>query len=257
MTNSKSLNITRNEEIFDAILKIAAKEAFNDEMTEIFEEIDEMEDIEPSEILEKKIRNMISKEKRVNRRKRFLRSFMKVAAVFLAVVGIGSIGLISVEASRNFILNLLIDIRGDYVLIELGRDGIDYYGGRNISQDDTEMVDGFEVLGIVFGYVPVGFEVVSYQEMGSRNIVIFSDSAGGRVVINQNLSQSTTVIIDTEFREFKRIYLSGGQEAFLFTAVDYNFTNALIWQIGNDAIYISSTTEVDDMLRMSENISIQ
>jgi len=255
MTNNKSLNINRNEEIFDAILKIAAKEAFNDEMTELFEELDEMEDVQSSDILDKKIRNMISKEKRVHRRKKFFGSFMKVAAIFLAVVGLGSIGLMSVEASRNFIINLLIEIRGDYVLIELGRDGTVPGEGQNVGQEVAGVADGLEVLGIVFGYVPDGFEVVSYQEMSARSIVVFSDGVGGRIVVEKNISQSTSRLVDTEFREFETIYLSGGREAFLFTAVDYGFTNALVWQLINDAILIDATVKVDNMLRIAENIS--
>jgi len=257
MTNNKSLNINRNEEIFDAILKIAAKEAFNDEMTELFEELDEMEDVPPSDILDKKIRDMISKEKKVHRRKKFFGSFMKVAAIFLAVVGLGSIGLMSVEASRNFIINLLIEIRGDYVLIELGHDGIVPGEGQNVGQEVSGSADGLEVLGIVFGYVPDGFEVVSYQEMSARSIVVFSDGVGGQIIVNRNIFQSTTAIVDTEFREFTTIHLDNGLEAFLFVATDDNFTNIVIWQQGSDAISISSTAEVNDMLRMAENFSIQ
>ena len=255
MTNNKPVNrpmsTSRSEELFDAILKAAAKTAFYDEMEQMLDDLDKMDDIKPSAELDRKVRNMIARESRVHRRKRLFQTFTKVAAVFAVVVTVSAIALMSVEASRNFIINFLIGIQDDHVVIEFGPDGRPI-GGQ---QGNVGELNGLEVVGIVFGYVPEGFEVVDYQLVGVMSIVIFSDGNEGQIVVRHQMAQSLSAFIDNEAREFSSIYLSDGREGLFFEAVGYGYQSTIIWQCGSDIFMIHANLEPSSSLRMADNIT--
>ncbi|MCL1844040.1 MAG: hypothetical protein FWF79_09520 [Defluviitaleaceae bacterium] len=103
-------NIKRNEKIFNSLFDIAADEAFKEEM-DALPSCEELNNMYPrTKSLDKKVYAVINKELNALKRKRALRTLAKVAAVLCIIVVASAGALISIEASRNFILNFIIDI---------------------------------------------------------------------------------------------------------------------------------------------------
>ena len=254
MTNNKAVNINRNEELFEAILKVAAKEVMQKEMEQLFNELDEMDDIQPSDILDKKVRKMIARESRTYQRKKSLRSWAKIAAIFVGIVFAGTFTLLTIEASRNYVLNVIFGIRDDHVVVEfdLGSGDRPSEGRGNVNE-----MGGLEVSGIVFGYVPEGFEVVTYHEVGVMTIIVFSDGDERQIVVSHSPSQGLMTFTDNEAREFSVIYLTDGQKAFLFEANANDYNSTITWYRGIDVFSINAHLNTSGLLRMAENIFIR
>jgi len=133
-------DISMDDKIYKAIFKAAAEEALREEMAALpsDEELNEM--YPRTKTLDKKVNAVLKQEFKTARRKQRLRLAARVAAVVILFVLVGGSVLMSVEASRNFILNTLIDRRGDYIAFDFGIDGTPNEAGN----------------GIILGYLPEG-----------------------------------------------------------------------------------------------------
>ena len=156
MNNAKT---ERNEKVFDALLKIAAEELMREKM-DALPSLEELNQMYPrSASLDKKIYAIINKEKRRVWRNKALRGFAKAAAVFSIVFVATTAILMSVGASRHFILNMLVDIRNDYVFFDFSQ-GHAPDGGSDMD---------------IIGAVPDGFRMTSSQTLDSMSLYVFED----------------------------------------------------------------------------------
>ena len=226
-----------NDEIFEALLKVAAKDAMQREMSSMpsLEELNAQ--YPPSEALNKKVRNLFKREVRATQRKKLVRVFLRAAAVFCVFLVISIGALMTVEASRNFILNFLIELRDGHVLFRFGEDD-------TATQFDSESI---------INSLPEGFVLVESHIITDFSIYVFANDNGDEIIVAYG-DPAGTVGIDNELREFSTITL-GRHEAFLFTALYDHARNEIMWLHGDVFISISTKLPVDELIRIAENIA--
>jgi hypothetical protein len=226
-----------NEKLFDILLKVAAEEVIKEEMDALAscEELNAM--YKPSAILEKKVHSIISKASRPYRLRKAMRNFTKIAACFGLLFALSTVVLMSIEASRNHIINIFIGIQDDHVVFEFGQNGAD----PNIS-------------GIIMGYIPESFELINSQAFEDFSFLIYANHQGEQIIITREIASILSVAIDNEIRSFSSTRLNG-QQAYLFEAIDDNETNILMWQLGNDVFAIESHININTLFEIARNIS--
>jgi hypothetical protein len=190
-----------------------------------------------SKSLDKKVYAIINKHYRVAKTKRILRTIAKAAVIVFAIMGVCFGALMAVDASRNFILSYFIEIRDDYVIFDFGG------GNVPVTEDGT----------IVLGYVPEGFELISYQLLTMSHTYIYSNDQGRNIIIQHFFNHNLTVLVDNEDIAFKEILLSVGT-AYLFETFEDDEYSKIIWPIGENVINISSNIDAETLVRIAENI---
>jgi hypothetical protein len=226
-----------NDKLFDAILQVAAEQAEKNEY-ELQPTTEELNNLyPPSEVANKRIRSFIDKERRTIRRVKFMQRFAKTAAIFVVVLSICTTILMSVEASRNFILNTFVNIQEDHVAF-----------------DFRQEEQGREVDELGHGYIPYGFELLSRNESDRAVLTVYVNSYGEQLIIQQSISTTIGVAIDNERREFSQVIIDG-QNLFVFEAYDTEIHNVVMRQVGNDVFIAFSTTSMDNLILVVTNIT--
>ena len=236
----KVINNERSERLFDALLKVAADEALQEEM-EALPSREELDKIFPrTESFDKRMYGIIKGEFRATRRKAAIYKFTKIAAVFCMVALVCMGALMSVSASRNFILNTIIDIRRDYVALDFG------IQGRPHPSRNT----------IVLGYKPEGFELENSIEMYTSSVYIFMDDADNMMVITRLIGGQFAVSVDNEYLDFSVIQL-GSNIAYLFTPIYEDMEGVIAWISGEDVITITAPLDSDTLVKIAENLIVK
>ena len=225
-----------DDEIFDALFKVAAKDAMKREMDSLpsLEELNEM--YPPSEALDKRVYAVINRDIRTAKRKKAMHVFLRVAAVLCAFIVVSLGALMTVEASRNFIFNMIIEIRGDHVLFGFG-------------QGDTAATIDAEVIS---ESLPQGFALMDSHILEDFTVFIFTNEHGNEVIVQHSVA-TATIGVDNELREFTVVTING-QNAYVFTALYDYARHEIMWVHGDGVIAISTNTTLDEMLEIAENL---
>jgi len=231
--------MTMNEKLFEAMLKIATDEALREEM-EALPSNEELNKMYPrTESLDKKVFAVINKEFKTTRKKKILRIVMQSAAVFSIIIVVSGIILMSVEASRNYIINTLIDMRSDYVVFDFGTD--------NLATTETS--------GFSLNYLPEGFELISNQSMEKLLSNIYTDEIGNMIFVQRFYGESLSVVSDTEYTNYAEIQLNMGT-VHLLEAMEESGQNIIMWKHENDVINISTSLDLETLVKIAENLSV-
>jgi hypothetical protein len=226
-------------EIFDSLLKVAAKDAMHRELNDMptLEELNEL--YPPSEELNKRVYAAINKETRKKKTKQAFRWIGKVAAIFCAVLVVSVGALMSVEASRNFILNLFIDVRDDHIVFD--------FGGQVYDLPN-------ETVRMGFGYIPYGFSIVAYHRLEALDVTILTNEYGHEIIIAHHFSTTPLIAVDNELRDFSIISVNG-IETFLFESIYEYARNQAMWAYTDGVISISTTLDLDELLKIVESFT--
>jgi len=232
----ENINMERNEKIFDALLRVAAEEVMKEEIATM-PSIEELNKLHPSsDALNKRIQIIINREKRAVARKLVLRGLGKVVAAIGILFTLCTVILMSVEASRNFIFNTIINIQDDHVTFEFGERGQEV-----------------EIAGIMFRYIPYGFELLNSHTIGRLTLNTFTNAADEQIIIQQSFATSVATSVDNEAREFSRIIFEG-QEMFIFESIDTKDQNVVMRQIESDVFTITSNLSINTLAQILLNI---
>jgi len=194
----------RNEKIFDAILKIALEEAVQEEM-DALPSNEELNKLYPrSEALDKKVYAAIRREYRPVRIKRAVHKLARVAAVFLLFAAFGA-GV------------LFADFRGEATESGMGT-------------------------GIVFGYIPQGFEPV-----GTAEYHTFADDTGQQFTVHRIAGD----IFENENAETAE-HASRREGGLL-----YREENTLRRDFDENVIIVTSYINHETLARILENIEMR
>ena len=228
-----------NDEIFEALLGPASKEALRREMEELpsDEEIAELCPI--PDTLNKRITKMIDSHEKTYKRRQKIKKFSKVVAGFTMLSAATGTILMSVEASRNFIRNSVINMSSDHLTIEFSENTIDTNNSR-----------------FTLEYMPNGFELTANQELERLYTAIYSDDIGGLIIISRHKAESATLGIDDEMREFLAAYING-QEFYIFESSDIQNKNVFVWNSNNNIFDITSTISLEEMLKIAQNLTFR
>jgi len=225
----------KDDKIFEALLKIAADEAVRDEMESLpaLEELNKMHP--PSNALREKTRITIKNEEKTYKRKKLLRNFKKIAAMIGFVFAICTAVIFSVEAYRNFIINIFINVQDDHVAFDFGQD-----------EPSTSTYES------VHHYMLDGFELINRQSMDTFEISIYRNADGQQIIVTRHIATYIAIAIDNEARYFTIVYLEG-QRVHFFEADDIDDPSVVMWQDRNDVISIHANIDIDDLLVLIKN----
>jgi len=235
----RSTKLDRDDMLWEALIKTAEIEVMQEELNALpsLEELNEL--YKPSDALEKSIRDMTANNKRNKPINQAAWQLKKIAAIVGILFVLGATALMSVEASRIFILNIFLDLQDDYIAFEFG-------------QNTPSGITG----EIVLEFIPEGFELTSTQILENLSIVIYQNADGERIIIRRGNAETMSTAISTGFADFSEVYVNG-QEAFLFEAVDTDYQSALMWLIGNNVLTIVAYVDTATMFAIAENIILR
>ena len=235
----KSKCSRRNEKLFDAVVKVAVEEAIDRE-TDSFPNEDELNKIYPrSAALDKRVRGIINKAAKDSRKKKRLPLFVRVAASFAVLIAVVCITLLSVEASRNVILNIFINIQDDHVAFDFG-----YFRALHGEQASLN-------------FIPYGFEYVSSQHMETQSVAVYMNEAGERITLQNLFGMNLSVAVDNVNRTFWVRDISG-HEMYIFKSLSDELQNVVMWAVGEDVIIIASTVAIESLIKIAESmVSLQ
>ena len=227
----------REEMMFDAMLKVAATES----MMRDLETLPSNEELKcmnlRSDTFNKRMMSIIHRAENAQKRKRMARWTYKAAAIFGLIFTVSTITLMSVEASRVFILNTLFAVtHDDHVVFEFGDAG---QISESISAQRITM--------------PNEFILIKTQEMANMSIFIYENATGEKVTIQRNIGMSASVFIDNKQREYVALTVSD-VDVYLFEATSDNYHNFAVWNDGEHVLQVTVQFDVERLLTLVETI---
>jgi len=222
------------EKIFNTLLEISVQESLLQEMKDMpsSEELNKI--YVPSQKMEKRIRRIISREVLIKDTKETLIISGKIAAGFLALLTVSAMVLLSVEASRNYIFNTLVNWYDDHTSFE------------------------FKLNETSFGkysykYIPEGFTPSNVISDDNMYTSVFTNDAGVQIILQQYYAEQLSSFIDNEQNTHTVITINGS-EAYLFQGKLSGESNILLWKVDNIVFQLTSSINKDQLILMAENI---
>lgn len=166
---------------------------------------------EVPEALDEKCRNMIhrayAKQRSRIRFKAFVKTSKRVAAITLAVLGLCSVLVVSVEAFRTPIVNFFIEQHEKYSTIDFGKDSSTATSDTTEPTIASQPVDRSEdPLG---GMVPDGYNLVQFSNKGKRGFTCFYEDKAGNFISFSASPSEGMLNVDTEDAVVKDVELLG------------------------------------------------
>ena len=243
--DSKNNSENKSENLFNAIAKVATEEAAKQEMAALPSR-EELKKLYPDgeafyENMMKKINKHDRAEKMKKARKIFYRFVASVAVVFI----ISFIGLMSVEASRNFIISRVVRIYGDraYVTYQFGD------------------LSHFETGQLYFGYLPEGFILESktpFLYLWNHNFVDENGNFGLFVqyfILEDEGGLYSTIELSPDY-EFSTIPFQG-HVAYVTESIHEGGINTIAWIYGRHSILAWSPLDMEELIKIAENITVE
>ena len=227
----------RNKELFDSLLKAAISDALKDEMDALPSNKELNEEFPTSVEMDKRIEKLISKHKIKTKIRSFIKSNYKTAACFIVIIVLSSATLLSVEATRNVILNAFVNQFGNYTQIQY-----------EDSTDDEQQMDIFRPT-----YLPEGYKKISEELYGNSALLVYSDESDTEIVLKQRKAEEGTALIDNENTNYTEVDISGNT-AFLFKTVKDDKYNVLLWKSRDVVFELTSKINTDELIRMGRSM---
>jgi len=236
----------KNDKLFNAVVKVAAEDAWQEEMDSLpsLEELNEM--YPPSESLDKRVYGTINKAARRGKIKKAIRITSKLVAGFCVFIVLAGGLLMSVGASRTFILSRIINMGEDYVQIS-------FYLGY---------VEDLEIGELVVNFIPEDFTFYEQGELAEgHTYYLFRSNIRRGIMIQHTIVHEDMGTVDmfkpmTEGNNFSIISLHG-QVAYLFTSADENKVNTISWNYGRHFLSVSAFLDVDELMRIAEGMTLK
>lgn len=226
-----------NKELFDSLLKAAVSDALKNDMDALPDNEELNQKFKSSPELDKRINQLIFKGKIKSKIQYFHKRFRKIAACFIIILVLSSITLFSVEATRNIILNALVDQFGDYTQIQFHDSAIENTQ-KNINRP---------------AYLPKGFNEVSNETCGNTIVQIYSNESGDEIVFKQWPAEAGTVLIDNENTEYTEVEISGNK-GYLFKSLTKENYNVFLWQSEGIVFELTSQISSDELIRIGKSL---
>lgn len=155
---------------------------------------------EVPEALDRKCRDMIhrayAKQRSRMRFKSFVKASKRVAVIALAVLGLCSVLVVSVEAVRTPIVNFFIEQHEKYSTIDFGKDSNTATSENTEPTAESQPVDRSE--DPLVGMVPNGYNLVQFSNKGKRGFTCYYEDSAGEVVMFMATPTEGLLNVDTE-----------------------------------------------------------
>lgn len=155
---------------------------------------------EVPEALDRKCRDMIhrayAKQRSRMRFKSFVKASKRVAVIALAVLGLCTVLVISVEAFRTPIVNFFIEQHEKYSTIDFGKDGNTTTSDATGQATGSQSVDRSE--DPLAGMVPDGYILTQFSNKGKRGFTCYYEDGAGDVISFIATPAEGLLTVDTE-----------------------------------------------------------
>jgi len=232
-----------DKKIFEAVIKVAAEEAWQEEMKSL-PSLEELNEIYPaSESVDKRVYGIINTAARRGKIKKTIQTTARLVAGICVLMVLAGGVLLSVEASRTFILSRIISMGEDYVQIHFH---LGYAADLQVGE-------------LVINYIPADFAFYAQGELAEGYVYYLFRSDTRRVIMISHLvasDDSCSIFMYnpmTEYCEFTTISLNG-QTAYLFVVPSHN---TISWNYGRHFISISAWIDVEELIEIAEMITIE
>jgi len=222
------------DKIFDAILRSAVNDVFQNEINTLMLESEDETNI-PSENLEIRIRKILKKEKAKTRGMSFFSRYGKAVAIVPIVILMSIFSFFNVDAMRVFFLNTFI----------IPHDTYDEFIFDISSNHNNES-------NFTLEYIPDGFEIFDNSD---PNFLILKNADEVEIFVSKNKASSVSIGIDNEYTKRSEIVINE-REAFLYTATIEGNMNALLFILEPYVILITSSIDVEEIIRIANNITL-
>ena len=192
-----------------------------------------------SKQFQRKMGRLLRQQRRSPRFNRFLRDMKRIVAVFLIALTITFAGLMTVEATREKIIEVVVHIYHELTRYEYSSDA-----------------ETAELPEIQFGYLPAGMELVSNElPFGSVRHIHCEDSSGKYIDLDIDaVTQSTALswVVDTEDAEVMTRIVNGTEVTF----ISKNSRQIAAWTDQNVSYVMQSNLERPVIDAILENLCI-
>ncbi len=227
--------------LFDALLKTAATDAFEKEIRSLPSDTELNKQYTLSDVTDQKIRAMIHKGLSKTKLRRFGKYFMQLAAVLAIAFTILIVTLFSVEASREYIIETVINWKDNHV-------EINYTPQEDVYEGDLYLPV----------YMPDGFSE-DYNDLTDDPYLYVYENADGYTIhfLQSEESGGTgTSRVDPGHMALSRIEING-QPAKLYEGIREQDINILIWEANDMEFQLHSYIDTDELIRIAESLTLQ
>jgi len=229
-----------NEEYEDRLFKLIMSDVAEAEGMNFHEESQRLNGIPEYNPSSKEIKkfakalktNLKARNKRTSRftiAKKTLAATLAIVVVFLSLT-------VSVQAFRDRVLNLLINIKPKYTSLQL-------------SGEESPSIDWINAY--VPTYMPPGYKVKSTSRTDTTAKIIFSKDDGNSSFVYADYDSTTKVAIDTEGASDIETVKVNGQDA---TLVIKGSITAITWSIGDHVFIIQGAIDKQEAIKMAESV---
>jgi hypothetical protein len=238
------------------MLKVAAEEATMQEMDE-FPSREELEKLYPrSEAFDKRIAKIIGKHERTEKRKKAARTFARVAAAVGIFFTVSVITLMSVEASRNFILRTIFNVHDDHVVFEFGEpEHVVFDLGDDWHEEHGDLM--FPSDNPLQGFLPVEFEYINSYRSPTGDTFVFTNETGEQIIFLQNTKgEGLRIYAGNENNEFTTREINN-REVFVFEAESSDSFHNIMWEDDRYIYSLLSEVDIDILIDIARNLIVR
>ena len=221
------------DELWESLLKAAVIENSQNEIKDYPSE-QEINRIVLPEHYESRMRRILRRYRYRKYAKLSLRYGKKIASVILLIMGISFTLLLSFDEVRAACEAVIIEIYDRYIR---------YSYTSDLSLEDAP---------ISLGYVPEGYFIAESSFNGIDNYVSYQNSYGDYIKLNYKTTKNA-FFIDNEHYLVYEVNI-GNDKGTFFESLDDRFLNILIWSAENDYFQLKSALEMEEMIKIAENI---
>lgn len=225
-----------NNEAFDELLRYAA-----------VKQLEEIADQAPSGValkykfsreFEDKMSRLFSRQRRSRRSSRIRKALVRVAAIILIFLAASTIAVISVDAWRVRVLNIInvIGEKSTTIIIDDGEVNDDRY----LDEGQGKHLPS---------YIPDGYMTDSVEEFGGYYLVTYKNDAGSLIRL-EKLSGGSSVGIDSECAHTEQIPVNGGFAQYYYK----NEMGSLIFKYKETVFLLNAPLTKDELVKMAESM---
>jgi hypothetical protein len=219
------------------MLRIAAGEAFEKEMSELPSEEELNKEYKPSPELDRRIDDILKDSLRKSKRHGRVKKFRRAAACVCVFFAVSAAVLMSVSATRTAIFNAFMNIREKYTEIQF---------------KDSEKDGGLYRPA----YLPEGFSESSNVTFSKATMLTYTNEAGEEILFTQAPADTGSLSVDNETMTYLEVKING-EAAYLFVSQSEDDINILVWETNGVMLELTSKISSDELVKIAENIKYQ
>lgn len=220
-----------NDELFAALVKRAAHDYI---VHDLMEDINLEEDFTPSPEFDARMRGIINKALRKEKRARARKVLLKVAACFAVFLVLSTAVVFSAEALRVKFLNFLIEADDNMA-------SIDFIGNRSGKSNEIPCIPS---------YMTDGYELTRVEDYDIVVVQTYENQKGDAFTISV-YSGNPSIVMDTEDAEHGPLTIKG-QEAYYSLA---DGVTMIVFKDENHVYFLQGTIPLDEAVKIAENIN--